>query len=56
MRHKLKTILLDYDEGDDITGAIMAYGLDGRKLVELGVASYDRDANVYRRTFRKKEE
>lgn len=50
---KLRTILLDYDDGDDISGAIMAYGLDGERLCRDGEAYYDDRNHIYRRKIKK---
>lgn len=46
---KLSTILLDYDDGDDIAGAIMAYDLDGEDLCRRDLAYYDEPTHTYRR-------
>lgn len=54
MRQQLEKRLFDYDDGDSIMGAIMAYRLDGKELVRLGLAHYDEEEHVYRKG--KKEE
>lgn len=51
----LRTILLDYDDGDDISGAIMAYDLDGADLCKRDLAYYDEATHTYRRRLPKKD-
>lgn len=53
MKPGLRTILLDYDDGDDISGAIMAYDLDGDRLCRDGLAYYDDRDHIYRRKLKK---
>ena len=48
-RPRLRTLLCDYDQGDDLIGVLMAYGIDGADLCRRGLAYYDEDANCYRR-------